>query len=52
MLSRPGALPAACATTVETAGRIAAEVRTAGEIETTGWRLWSPPPWKAIRNHT
>lgn len=36
LLSRPGALPAALATTTETAERIAAEVRTIGEIETYG----------------
>ncbi|MFE3795332.1 helix-turn-helix domain-containing protein [Nocardia tengchongensis] len=36
MLSRPGALPAALATTMGTAERIAAEVRTVGEIETYG----------------
>ncbi|WP_433592761.1 helix-turn-helix domain-containing protein [Nocardia sp. CA-145437] len=36
MLSRPGALPAALATATETAERIAAEVRTLGEIETYG----------------
>ncbi|MGW4124784.1 helix-turn-helix domain-containing protein [Nocardia sp. NPDC004711] len=36
LLSRPGALPAALATTTGTAERIAAEVRTVGEIETYG----------------
>ncbi|MEV0109351.1 helix-turn-helix domain-containing protein [Nocardia sp. NPDC050799] len=36
LLSRPGALPAALATTMGTAERIAADVRTAGEIETLG----------------
>ncbi|WP_280236717.1 helix-turn-helix domain-containing protein [Nocardia cyriacigeorgica] len=36
MLSRPGALPAALATTTETAEKIAADVRTIGEIETYG----------------
>ncbi|MBF6131145.1 helix-turn-helix domain-containing protein [Nocardia brasiliensis] len=36
MLSRPGALPAALATTMGTAERIAADVRTVGEIETYG----------------
>ncbi|WP_196054484.1 helix-turn-helix domain-containing protein [Nocardia aurantiaca] len=36
LLSRPGALPAALATTVGTAEKIAAEVRTVGEIETYG----------------
>ncbi|MEU1995056.1 helix-turn-helix transcriptional regulator [Nocardia gamkensis] len=36
MLSRPGALPAALATTVGTAEKIAADVRTVGEIETFG----------------
>ncbi|MGW4770282.1 helix-turn-helix domain-containing protein [Nocardia sp. NPDC004278] len=36
MLSRPGALPAALATTIGTAEKIAADVRTVGEIETYG----------------
>ncbi|MFI6361362.1 helix-turn-helix domain-containing protein [Nocardia sp. NPDC050630] len=36
LLSRPGALPAALATTIDTAEKIAAEVRTVGEIETFG----------------
>lgn len=36
MLSRPGALPAALATTTETAEKIAADVRTVGEVETFG----------------
>ncbi|MGW5385374.1 helix-turn-helix domain-containing protein [Nocardia sp. NPDC003963] len=36
MLSRPGALSAALATTVGTAEKIAADVRTVGEIETFG----------------
>ncbi|MFE3052970.1 helix-turn-helix domain-containing protein [Nocardia sp. NPDC059239] len=36
LLSRPGALPAALATTTGTAERIAAQVRTVGEIETYG----------------
>ncbi len=36
MLSRPGALPAALATTAETAEKIAADVRTVGEVETFG----------------
>ncbi|WP_433710370.1 helix-turn-helix domain-containing protein [Nocardia sp. CA-084685] len=36
MLSRPGALPAALATTMDTAEKIAADVRTVGEIETYG----------------
>lgn len=36
MLSRPGALPAALATTMGTAEKIAADVRTVGEIETYG----------------
>lgn len=36
LLSRPGALPAALATTAETATRIAADVRTVGDIETYG----------------
>ncbi|MEV4239665.1 helix-turn-helix transcriptional regulator [Nocardia sp. NPDC049737] len=36
LLSRPGALPAALATTVGTAEKIAADVRTGGEIETYG----------------
>ncbi|MEV6071337.1 helix-turn-helix transcriptional regulator [Nocardia sp. NPDC052001] len=36
MLSRPGALPAALATTMDTAERICADVRTIGEIETYG----------------
>lgn len=36
MLSRPGALPAALSTTIGTAGKISAEVRTVGEIETYG----------------
>ncbi|MGW0178235.1 helix-turn-helix domain-containing protein [Nocardia sp. NPDC003345] len=36
MLSRPGALPAALATTLGTAEKIAADIRTVGEIETYG----------------
>lgn len=36
LLSRPGALPAALTTTVDTAAKIAADVRTVGEIETYG----------------
>ncbi|NNH74744.1 helix-turn-helix transcriptional regulator [Nocardia uniformis] len=36
MLSRPGALPAALATTMGTAEKIAADVRTVGDIETYG----------------
>ena len=36
LLSRPGALPAALATTVGTAEKIAPDVRTVGEIETYG----------------
>ncbi|WP_169811156.1 helix-turn-helix domain-containing protein [Nocardia amamiensis] len=36
MLSRPGALPAALATTMGTAEKIATDVRTVGEIETYG----------------
>ncbi len=36
LLSRPGALPAALSTTVDMAERLAADVRTVGEIETYG----------------
>lgn len=36
MLSRPGALPAALATTMGTAEKITADVRTVGEVETLG----------------
>ncbi|MEU8899940.1 helix-turn-helix transcriptional regulator [Nocardia sp. NPDC048505] len=36
LLSRPGALPAALATTLETAEKIAPGVRTKGEVETYG----------------
>ncbi|MFD3705812.1 helix-turn-helix domain-containing protein [Nocardia sp. NPDC058658] len=36
MLSRPGALPAALSTTIDTAEQLSAEVRTVGEIETYG----------------
>ncbi|MFE3617860.1 helix-turn-helix domain-containing protein [Streptomyces anulatus] len=36
LLSRPGALPAALATTTETAERVAADVRTVGDVETLG----------------
>ncbi|WP_067690326.1 helix-turn-helix domain-containing protein [Nocardia jejuensis] len=36
MLARPGALPAALATTMDTAERIAPEISTIGEIETYG----------------
>lgn len=36
LLTRPGALPAALATTTDTAERLAADVRTVGEIETYG----------------
>ncbi|MEU4706791.1 helix-turn-helix domain-containing protein [Nocardia salmonicida] len=36
LLSRPGALPAALATTTETAARVAADARTVGDMETLG----------------
>lgn len=36
LLSRPGALPTALSTTVGTAGKLSADVRTVGEIETYG----------------
>ncbi|MFE9786146.1 helix-turn-helix domain-containing protein [Nocardia salmonicida] len=36
LLSRPGALPAALATTTETADKVAADVRSVGDVETLG----------------